>query len=152
MCVGILRTRLTGSDGALQVQLALSCLLFALVGVALDPGLSGGGGGGGLLPSAATALRGFTPAVALVVANASLGGLLVAVVVRDSGAVAKGFATSLSIVGAPRSQAWRGRGDELSVMRAVSTVLNAGITGDAPGRQFSVGAALVVAATSLYSM
>ena len=97
---------------ARNLQLSVPSLLFALVGVTLsspssssrDVGPGGGVGTGGASTTTTTSttieslLEGFDTLALAAVSNHALGGLLVAVVVRETDSVAKGFATSLAIV------------------------------------------------------
>lgn len=75
---------------ARNVQLSVPSLCFSFSGVLLSPEW-GRVAEYGLL-------EGFTPLVWGVVINQALGGLLVAMVVREANSVAKGFATSIAIV------------------------------------------------------
>lgn len=74
---------------------------------------------------------GYSPPLVLVVLDVSLGGLLVAVVVKFADNIAKGFATSISIL--------------------LSTLVSATFLGFAPSTSFIAGAALVIAATVMYA-
>lgn len=77
-----------------NLQLAVPSLLFSLLGLCTPAAITlvRNGGVFGLL-------QGFTPLVWGVVANQAMGGLLVAMVIREADGVAKGFATSIAIVG-----------------------------------------------------
>lgn len=76
---------------ARNLQLSIPSLCFSLAGILLSPDrhqvLHGG------------LLQGFTPLVWSVVLNQALGGLIVAMVVKECDSVAKGFATSIAILG-----------------------------------------------------
>ncbi|GAA97475.1 hypothetical protein E5Q_04154 [Mixia osmundae IAM 14324] len=125
-----------------NLQLALPSIVFAFAGCILDPALPSlspstmlaafTGSYGPLLAFRHEALVGFTELVWLVVMLQALGGLLVALVVREAGTLIKGFATSLSIV--------------------VSTLISAYLFGFVPGAQFLVGATFVMAATVLFGI
>ena len=75
-----------------NVQLAIPCLIFSLGLVIFNP-----------IDRHQVLTRGFTygytPLVWLTLTTSALGGLLIAVVVREAGSVAKGFATSLAVIG-----------------------------------------------------
>lgn len=78
---------------ARNVQMSVPSLCFSLSGVLLSPDYH--------RITTHGLLEGFTPLVWGVVANQALGGLLVAMVVREASSVAKGFATSIAIVCTP---------------------------------------------------
>lgn len=76
---------------ARNLQLSVPSLCFSLAGVFLSPERN--------LLLKYGPLQGFNPLVWSVVVNQAAGGLLVAMVVREADGVAKGFATSIAIVG-----------------------------------------------------
>ncbi|BGP56084.1 hypothetical protein JCM8202_005234 [Rhodotorula sphaerocarpa] len=119
---------------ARNLQLAVPSFVFAFAGVLLSrpvrsrleiDGLTA------LLDLPGTLWQGFTPLVWAVVLNQALGGLLVAVVVREADSVSKGFATSIAIV--------------------LSTLASAVLFGTVPGLLFVTGSGLVISSTVLYS-
>ncbi|KDE07667.1 hypothetical protein MVLG_02127 [Microbotryum lychnidis-dioicae p1A1 Lamole] len=105
-----------------NLQLSMPSLVFSFAGVLLSPQVG----------NLNNIWVGFTPLVWGVVLNQALGGLLVAMVVREADSVAKGFATSLAIV--------------------LSTLAGAVFFGFIPGVQFLVGAMMVISSTILYAM
>ncbi|KAM0754733.1 nucleotide-sugar transporter [Meredithblackwellia eburnea MCA 4105] len=109
---------------ARNVQLSVPSLCFSFSGVILSPEWNRVGKFG--------LLEGFTPLVWGVVGNQAVGGLLVAMVVREANSVAKGFATSIAIV--------------------VSTLAGVVFLGLVPGFLFVGGASMVIASTILYAM
>ncbi|KAI5480162.1 UDP-galactose transporter [Pseudohyphozyma bogoriensis] len=109
---------------ARNLQLSVPSLCFSLSGVFLSPEWSQVARFG--------LLDGFTPLVWAVVVNQALGGLLVAMVVREADSVAKGFATSIALV--------------------LSTLASMIFLGLVPGVLFIIGAAMVSASTIMYAM
>ncbi|GAA5842871.1 hypothetical protein JCM11251_005833 [Rhodosporidiobolus azoricus] len=120
---------------ARNLQLSVPSLLFSFTGVFLSHpfrlawekrGLDG------VIQALGGMWEGFSPLVWGVVANQAVGGLLVAMVVREADSVAKGFATSLAIV--------------------LSTLTSALLFHTIPGTLFILGASLVIGSTVLYSI
>ncbi|GAA5960109.1 hypothetical protein JCM3765_002471 [Sporobolomyces pararoseus] len=111
-----------------NLQLSIPSLVFASIGVYLSSTTTS--------TSTSTSIlhlwKGFTPLVWFVVLNQALGGLLVALVVRDSSSIDKGFATSIAII--------------LSTLISWSFDL-----GSRPGGWFLIGAGAVITSTVLYS-
>ncbi|KAJ8293344.1 UDP-galactose translocator [Rhodotorula toruloides] len=120
---------------ARNLQLSVPSLLFSFSGVLLSSPIRNAFEKRGL-EEAVRALggmwTGFTPLVWCVVLNQALGGLLVAMVVREADSVAKGFATSIAIV--------------------LSTLASAVLFGVVPGTMLIVGGLLVISSTVLYSL
>lgn len=81
---------------ARNLQLGIPSLLFSFLGVLLSS--SNASSSHFLLGGTAGMLKGFTPLVWSVVINQAAGGLLVAMVIRETDGVVKGFATSLGII------------------------------------------------------
>lgn len=77
-----------------NLQLSVPSLLFSFVGLCTPASIALVRNSGVL-----GMLQGFTPLVWGVVINQAMGGLLVAMVIREADGVAKGFATSIAIVG-----------------------------------------------------
>ncbi|GAA5925278.1 hypothetical protein JCM1841_001919 [Sporobolomyces salmonicolor] len=114
-----------------NLQLAVPSLLFSLYGVFLAKDLQLDQEHG-LLALVASVWAGFTPLVWGVVLNQAMGGLLVALVVREASSIDKGFATSIAIV--------------------ISTLASALLLGLVPSLYFVAGATLVISSTVLYSL
>ncbi|GAA5988286.1 hypothetical protein JCM5350_002843 [Sporobolomyces pararoseus] len=132
------KTLTSGTSKSLWIknlQLSIPSLFFASIGVYFSSSSSTNFEGSGF-----TIWRGFTPLVWFVVLNQALGGLLVALVVRDSSSIDKGFATSIAII--------------LSTLISWSFDLGGGGSGrgsSRPGGWFLLGAGAVISSTVLYS-
>ncbi|GAA6042320.1 hypothetical protein JCM8097_003843 [Rhodosporidiobolus ruineniae] len=119
---------------ARNLQLSVPSLVFSFAGVLLSGPVQAAwrkAGVEGIVAAVSSMWDGFSPLVWSVVANQAVGGLLVAMVVREADSVAKGFATSIAIV--------------------VSTLASALLFQAIPGRLFVLGASLVISSTVLYS-
>ncbi|GAA5935513.1 uncharacterized protein JCM15063_001060 [Sporobolomyces koalae] len=104
-----------------NLQLAFPSIGFALIGVWFSGGQLRG------------TWQGFEePIVWLVILNQAIGGLLVALVVKEASSIDKGFATSIAIV--------------------LSTLANSIVTRRFPSAWFLGGAGMVIASTGLYSL
>ncbi|SCV69930.1 BQ2448_1324 [Microbotryum intermedium] len=131
-----------------NLQLSMPSLVFSFAGVLLSPQVG----------DLKNIWVGFTPLVWGVVLNQALGGLLVAMVVREADSVAKGFATSLAIVRKSMKTMLYCRtfpSRRLTLETApfsVSTLAGAVFFGFIPGLQFLVGAMMVISSTILYAM
>ncbi|GAA5909243.1 uncharacterized protein JCM6883_005818 [Sporobolomyces salmoneus] len=113
-----------------NLQLSIPSILFTSIGVYLSHGGSWWDRGG-----VGSLWNGFTPLVWFVVSLQSMGGLLVALVVKEASSIDKGFATSIAII--------------------LSTLLSSAFDlGDGGGLNwnFGLGAGLVVCSTVLYSI
>ncbi|BGP25457.1 UDP-galactose transporter [Rhodotorula toruloides] len=120
---------------ARNLQLSVPSLLFSFSGVLLSSPIRYAfekRGVEGAVWALGGLWTGFTPLVWCVVLNQALGGLLVAMVVREADSVAKGFATSLAIV--------------------LSTLASAVLFGVVPGTMLIVGGLLVISSTVLFSL
>ncbi|KAG0665194.1 hypothetical protein C6P46_000292 [Rhodotorula mucilaginosa] len=127
-------TNTTPSLWARNLQLAVPSLAFSFAGVLLSQPFRQAYQAGGLVAVSSalgTLWAGFTPLVWAVVLNQALGGLLVALVIREADSVSKGFATSVAIV--------------------LSTLASALLFGVVPGSLFMIGGGLVISSTVLYS-
>ncbi|GAA6024662.1 hypothetical protein JCM11491_003457 [Sporobolomyces phaffii] len=133
-----------------NVQLAVPSIGFAILGVCLSSS-SSPSSSSLLSPSSFSTWRlnplgwwtGFTPIVWFVVLNQALGGLLVALVVKEASSIDKGFATSCAIVLSTVAGA---------VLDVEQDGPVAGASRAVPSRGFVTGAALVVGSTVLYSL
>ncbi|GAA5918044.1 hypothetical protein JCM6882_008152 [Rhodosporidiobolus microsporus] len=120
---------------ARNLQLSVPSLLFSFLGVLLSRPVWSAWekhGAYGVIAVLGGMWEGFGPLVWGVVANQAIGGLLVAMVVREADSVAKGFATSIAIV--------------------LSTLSSAVLFHIVPGNLFILGAGLVIGSTVLYSL
>lgn len=95
-------------------------------------------------------VQGFTPLVWIVVLNQALGGLLVAMVIRETDGVAKGFATSVAIIGNHFNCFFQDV-QLIDFKFLVSTIVSAIFTQTIPGPLFLIGAALVILSTIIYA-